>query len=56
MDSRYWVRHEMHRLVIWINVNVYLFYVDKLQEFHRTSYCFPAALGAILLFDVRLDE
>ncbi len=25
MDSRYWVRHEIHRLGIWINVNVYLF-------------------------------
>ena len=32
------------------------FYVDKLREFHRTSYCFPVALGANLLFDVHLDE
>ena len=24
MDSRYWVRHRMHRLGIWINVNAYL--------------------------------
>jgi hypothetical protein len=30
--------------------------VDKLQEFHQTSYCFPVALKANLLFDVRLDE
>jgi hypothetical protein len=25
MDSRYWVWPRMHRLGIWINVNVYLF-------------------------------
>ncbi len=30
--------------------------VDKFQEFHWTSYCFPGALGANLLFDVHLDE
>jgi hypothetical protein len=25
LDSRYWIRLRMHRLGIWINVNVYLF-------------------------------
>ena len=32
------------------------FCVDKLQEFHWTSYHFPVALKASLLFDVHLDE
>ncbi len=31
------------------------FYVDKCKKFHETSYHFPAALKANLLFDVRLD-
>jgi hypothetical protein len=35
---------------------VYLFCVDKPQEFHQTSYPFPVTLKANLLFDVRLDE
>ncbi len=25
MDLRYWVRSRMHRLGVWINVNMYLF-------------------------------
>ncbi len=56
MDSRHWIRPRMHRLGIWINVNVYLFYADKHQEFHQTSFCSPVALKANLLFDVHLDE
>ncbi len=56
MDLRYWVRHIMHRLGIWINIKVYLFHVDIRQEFHQTSFCSPAALKASLLFDVHLDE
>jgi hypothetical protein len=56
MDLRYRVWPRMYRLGILINVNVYLFCVDKLQEFHQTSYCFPVALKPNLLFDVRLDE
>ncbi len=32
------------------------FCVDKLHEFHWTSYCSPVALKANLLFDVCLDE
>jgi hypothetical protein len=32
------------------------FCVDKIQEFHQTSYYFPVALKANLLFDVHLDE
>jgi hypothetical protein len=55
MDSRYRVRHRMHRLGIWINVKVYLF-VDIHQEFHQTSFCSPIVLKASLLFDVHLDE
>jgi hypothetical protein len=42
----------MHRLGIWINVKVYLFYVDIRQEFHQTSFCSSVALKASLLFDV----
>ncbi len=29
MDLRYWVRHKLHSLGIWINVKMYLFYVNK---------------------------
>ncbi len=32
------------------------FCVDKLQEFHQTSYCFAVVLEANLHFNVRLDE
>ena len=56
MDLRYRVWPRMHRLGIWINVHVYLLYVDKLQEFHQTSCCFPVALKASLLSDVHLDK
>ncbi len=33
MDLRYWVRHKMHRLGIWINVNVYLLMWVNLKSF-----------------------
>ncbi len=33
MDLRYWMRHKMHRLGIWINVNVYLFMWISLKVF-----------------------
>jgi hypothetical protein len=57
IDSRHLIKPRMHRLGIWINVNVYLFfYVDKCQEFHQTSCHSPVALKANLLFDVHLDE
>ncbi len=33
MDSRYWMRHNMHRLGIWINVNVYLIMWINVKSF-----------------------
>ncbi len=57
IDSRYLIKPRMHRLGIWIYVNVYLFlYVDRRQESHQTSCPSPVALKANLLFDVHLDE
>ncbi len=38
------------------SMSVCTFYVDKRQKFHQTSFCFPLALKASLLFDVHLDE
>jgi hypothetical protein len=32
------------------------FYVDKLQEFHRTSYRFLVAFEANLFFNVYFDQ
>ena len=52
IDSRYWMRHKMHKLGIWINVNVYLFIWINVQ----TYFCSLVALKANLLFDVHLDE
>ncbi len=33
MDSRYWVRHKMHRFGIWVNVKVYLFMWIYIKSF-----------------------
>ncbi len=38
------------------SMSMWTFYVDKYQEFHQTSFYFPIALRASLLFDVHLDE
>ncbi len=55
MDSRYWVRHRMHRLGIWINVNVYPFIWINVKSFIKIIF-FPTTLKASLHFDVHLDE
>jgi hypothetical protein len=56
MDSRYGAWPRIQRLGIWIDVNVYLLCVDKLQVFHQTTRHSPVALKANLIFYVHLDE
>jgi hypothetical protein len=40
MDLRYWVRHKMHRLGIWMNVNMYLFMWMYVKSFIKHIFVF----------------